>query len=122
MTIPFARLEIHSNRGASQELLLDRDLVSIGRAPDNTLVLNELAVSRYHARITRETDRYLITDLGSSNGTRVNDAELSPRTPMPLADGDIIRIRRVRVVCGFTAATGHGRAPYADTATPPASL
>jgi ABC-type multidrug transport system ATPase subunit/pSer/pThr/pTyr-binding forkhead associated (FHA) protein len=92
MTIPFAQLEIHSSSGASQEFLLDRDFVSIGRAPDNALVLNELAVSRYHARIAREADGYVITDLGSSNGTRVNDAELSPRTPMPLTDGDVIRI------------------------------
>lgn len=92
MTIPFAQLEIHSSSGASQEFLLDRDLVSIGRAPDNALILNEPAISRYHARIAREADRFLITDLGSSNGTRVNDAELPPRTARPLADGDVIRI------------------------------
>jgi ABC-type multidrug transport system ATPase subunit/pSer/pThr/pTyr-binding forkhead associated (FHA) protein len=92
MSIPFARLEIHSSSGTSQEFLLDCDLVGIGRAPDNALVLNEPAISRYHARITREADRYLITDLGSSNGTCVNNAELSPRLAQPLADGDIIRI------------------------------
>ncbi len=92
MATPLARLEIHSSSGPSQEFLLDRDLVGIGRAPDNALVLNDPAVSRYHARIVREANRYLITDLGSSNGTRVNDAELSPRTIQPLTDGDVIHI------------------------------
>ena len=92
MATPSARLEIHSSTGPSQQFLLDRDLVGIGRAPDNALVLNEPAISRYHARLARQGDRYLITDLGSSNGTRVNDIELPPRTAQPLADGDVIRI------------------------------
>jgi pSer/pThr/pTyr-binding forkhead associated (FHA) protein len=92
MATPLARLEIHSRSGTSEEILLDCDLLGIGRAPDNALVLNDPAVSRYHARIAREANRYLITDLGSSNGTRLNDAELPPRTARPLADGDVIHI------------------------------
>ena len=83
MTATLARLEIRSSSGASQELLLDRDLTVIGRAPDNALVLNEPAVSRYHARIAREADRYLITDLGSSNGTRLNDTLYARDAALP---------------------------------------
>ena len=104
MTVPRARLEIIGK--SKQEILLDHDLVSIGRGTDNTLVLDAPDVSRYQVEIAGNPDGYVITDLGSSYGTRVNDNDLLPRVPKPLIDGDIIRIGafELRFLTGVSAA------------------
>ena len=52
-------------------------------------------VSRNHARITVTQRRYQITDLGSSNGTFVNEERLTPHVPRLLSHGDQIRLGRV---------------------------
>lgn len=62
----------------------------IGRSVDdpNGLSLNEdTGVSRTHAQITYENGAFLITDLGSSNGTLVNGTKINPHTPIQLRDG-----------------------------------
>ncbi|RYG66211.1 FHA domain-containing protein, partial [bacterium] len=64
----------------------------IGRSSKNDLALDQEAVSRNHARITYDrTEGYRIKDLGSTNGTRVNDARLEGAH---LSDGDTIKIGR----------------------------
>lgn len=63
-----------------------RDLpvpVSIGREEGNTLRLNDERVSRYHAKVQVDDGDMILTDLGSTNGTRVN--------------GQVVEIRRLRV-------------------------
>lgn len=92
MSVPFAKLEACGGSDTNYDFLLNRDLISIGRAPDNNLVLSEPGVSRHHAQILKEADGYVITDLGSSSGTYINNQELLPRTLHSLADGDVIQI------------------------------
>ncbi|MBT8227173.1 MAG: FHA domain-containing protein [Dactylosporangium sp.] len=48
------------------------DRIRVGRAPDNTIVLDDLLVSRYHAELVRGAGAYQVVDLGSNNGTFVN--------------------------------------------------
>lgn len=52
--------------------MLGKDLVSVGRDPDNDLIINHPAVSRHHAEIERRDARFLVRDLSSSNGTFVS--------------------------------------------------
>jgi len=61
----------------------------LGRAPECDLVLDGAGVSRRHARILREADRFLLEDLGSANGTLVNGARAER---CPLEVGDELRI------------------------------
>jgi phage tail-like protein len=71
---------------------LDAPLVTIGRTPDNRLVLPHPLVSRRHAEI-RLTDRGpLLTDLGSSNGTFVNGDRLLANQPRLLPNGAVFQI------------------------------
>ena len=51
---------------------LNKDRVRLGRSKDNDLVLGDNTVSRHHAEIYRANGGYLISDLGSYNGTKVN--------------------------------------------------
>ncbi len=61
----------------------------LGRHPECEVVLSDPKVSRRHAELRPVRDGYELVDLGSSNGTRVDDAEV---TRHRLADGDRIRI------------------------------
>ncbi len=66
---------------------------TIGRV-GASLTLNEVSVSRLHAQITMDPQsrRYVITDMNSSNGTKVNGAPLSPGQPMYLINGSRVQI------------------------------
>ena len=50
----------------------DSDSISVGRDVENDIHINNLAVSRFHAKIHKEGEKYIIKDLGSANGTFVN--------------------------------------------------
>lgn len=63
---------------------------TIGRSPDNPIHIPERHVSREHAVISFRDGIFMITDLGSANGTFVNDKRLTD--PFPLAHGDVIRL------------------------------
>ncbi len=62
----------------------------LGRAADNAIRLEDPLVSAHHARISFAGGQWLVEDLGSRNGTRVN--ELPVDTPIALASGDIVQL------------------------------
>ena len=64
--------------------------VTIGRHPECDVVLNDQEVSRQHAEVRREDLDFLIVDLGSLNGTKVNGVGV--KEPRALQDGDTITI------------------------------
>ena len=68
-----------------ERLHLSEDVVTIGRMPGSTIVLNDPNASRRHAEIKAMGSGYVLLDLGSTNGSRVNGARVSTHT---LADGD----------------------------------
>ena len=67
---------------------------TIGRTDDNAVLLSDASVSRNHAKVIVDGGRYVVTDLGSSNGTRVNSFEV--RQPTLLNPGDVVRFGSVR--------------------------
>ena len=68
---------------------LEDALTSIGRDAVNTITVNDAGVSRRHAVIERYDERVLVRDLGSKNGTYVNDDEVRERD---LSDGDLVYV------------------------------
>ena len=64
--------------------------VTIGRGPNNHICIPERHVSRQHAVIRAANGAFILVDLGSANGTFVNEQLL--QGPFPLADGDVIRL------------------------------
>jgi hypothetical protein len=56
--------------GTVHELI--EDLITIGRGPDNTIVINDPSVSTRHVQLERAGETYRLKDLNSTNGTRVN--------------------------------------------------
>ncbi|HXQ74750.1 MAG TPA: FHA domain-containing protein [Pyrinomonadaceae bacterium] len=85
----FAKLIVVQPGRPSREFEIVGDRLTIGRALDNTISLEgDTNVSRYHAEIERRGDTFRISDLGSSNGTTVNDKLVD--FEQQLKDGDLI--------------------------------
>lgn len=76
--------------GEGQRIVIEQQPLIIGREDTCDVVIPDRQVSRQHARVRLEMDRYLLEDLGSKNGTFVNGQELAG--PYPLQDGDEIQI------------------------------
>jgi len=84
-----ARLILESGLGKI-EYPLDAPVVTIGRSRSNDISLEDTRVSRHHARIVRDARGFLIEDLNSRNGTRVDDRAV--RDSAMLTDGAVVRI------------------------------
>jgi pSer/pThr/pTyr-binding forkhead associated (FHA) protein len=74
---------------------LARDIVMIGRAPLNHMVIDHPTVSAQHAVLLRTGDSYSLKDLNSTNGTQINGDFV---TDAELKDGDTIRFGSVTAV------------------------
>ncbi|MCL4238018.1 MAG: FHA domain-containing protein [Anaerolineae bacterium] len=75
--------------GASYALL---PLTTLGRAPTNTIVLDDSFCSQEHALVTRRDGQWWLEDRDSSNGTRLNGQPV--REPVVLSSGDVIGVGR----------------------------
>jgi sigma-B regulation protein RsbU (phosphoserine phosphatase) len=73
-----------------QTFPLEEGTAVLGRNPDCDIVLDSIAVSRHHARLTCVGDNYYVEDLASRNGTLVNGRAVVDR--QPLSDGDQLGI------------------------------
>ena len=83
------KLVILKNGAAVSEVALEARSMIIGRDSRSDILLNDLSVSRRHARLTYIYNEYCLEDLNSTNGTILND---QPVTKRILNHGDILRI------------------------------
>ena len=84
-----AKLILTFNKQVIREYPFDKDGITVGRNEDNAIVIDNLAVSGFHARIDRAGSEYILTDLQSTNGTFVNDQKVASHK---LSHGDNIVI------------------------------
>ena len=84
-----ALLTFESGPFAGRIVALPSQMVSVGRAPDNEVVVGDPATSGHHGRIEVRNGCFWISDLGSTNGTLVNG---EPVIEKQLSDGDMIAI------------------------------
>lgn len=116
-----AFIHVVGNDGRVFEYPLQQDRITIGRSKDCDITLADSTVSRNHAAITKTPEGYVLTDLGSFNGTKVNGVSIQTAL---LRHEDQIIIGRSRL----TFVTGQSEksfrtdsiilAPETDTATP----
>lgn len=95
--------DLHSGRGllvvrsgaqSGARYSLDSE-TSIGRHPDSTICLDDVTVSRRHAQINLKDGKYIVRDLGSLNGTYVNQMRIDD---FALEQGDELQVGKYRMV------------------------
>lgn len=94
--MPFA-LRIQERGGPSRVQVVAKDVVFIGRREDNDVVLPYAFVSARHNRIFRRDGALYVEDMGSTNGTLVNEETLSPMVPRVLRPEDVLQIERIAI-------------------------
>ena len=88
-------LVIRAGGGREGEAVgLTGDVLTIGRSPHSDLFLDDVTVSRHHARIIRDENDFLVEDLNSLNGTYVNRKRVGRHR---LSDGDELQIGKYKL-------------------------
>lgn len=87
-----SRLTIFRDDAFLEEHVLMRAIVALGRHPENDIVLDDRTLSRFHARLERRADRYVVVDLGAQNGIYLNGNRITGECE--LAPGDRIGMGR----------------------------
>jgi len=98
-----AKITLKYEASVIKEIPLRKPQVSIGRAPDNDIVIDNLAVSGHHAKLLVEEGRFMVEDLSSMNGTFLNNQRIRRS---PLKNGDEVLIGKH---CLVFADEGHGQ-------------
>jgi hypothetical protein len=107
LTLGGARVNLHIIRSGQILPLAGPGEYIVGRVSDGQSILPDIdlepynayksGVSRLHARIKIEDKTMWITDLGSANGTHVNNKKLEPHHEYPLGDKDVVRLGRFSI-------------------------
>jgi pSer/pThr/pTyr-binding forkhead associated (FHA) protein len=90
-----AMVFIHRGPSRGARFLITSDGSTIGRAPASDIFLDDVTVSRTHATIKRDGDRFLFTDSGSLNGSYINNKQSSSHQ---LSTGDEIQIGKFHML------------------------
>jgi hypothetical protein len=88
-SLPPAWLTLYRpTRGQPMRLL--HSPIHIGRHLSNEIIVNDRRVSRHHAEIRYERDQFVLYDLSSTNGVKING--VATRQPVPLRNNDVITV------------------------------
>ena len=93
--IPFLRIAYPE--GGEDLLKLEGQLWTAGRDASCEIAINSPHMSRRHFELSRNDGGYFVTDLGSSNGTKVNNESIPAHEPVRLDSGDEIRVQNITV-------------------------
>lgn len=118
------RIQFTTPDGASGALELDAERMTLGRSDDNQLVISDDSVSSHHGEVTFDGASWTLTDLGSTNGTklggsRVEAISLAPGTAFQLGnvnctfvgDGEEASYSAPTITVS-TPSSGYGSHPY----------
>lgn len=89
------RITVAQGPAAGASLDTEKDIIRIGSAPDNDLVVADPAVSRYHLEVHKRDGEYVLEDAGSTNGTfvgelRVKEATIRRRGEIQVGDSTLL--------------------------------
>jgi hypothetical protein len=114
-----AILGVQAGPRSGEEIAVRSPVLTLGQGSQNDIVLADDSVSTTHARLEYAAGSWLLTDLGSTNGTYVEGTRLAPNTPTPLAYGSQVRFGGLRLAFQAVAAADPDAARASYTAPPP---
>jgi pSer/pThr/pTyr-binding forkhead associated (FHA) protein len=111
--VPVLRIELALKGRSIKKFKFTQASVTIGRDPDADIVLDNMGVSRIHARIECVDGTCFVRDEGSSNGTFVNGSRADNQR---LIDQDVISIGKFSLLVAIAAGAGDAQRPEPRTA------
>jgi pSer/pThr/pTyr-binding forkhead associated (FHA) protein len=112
-----SKLVLKFENSVLKEVPVGSSEVSIGRSPENGLVIDNPAVSHYHARVFQEEGRLMLEDFGSLNGTFVNGQRVKMVTLKP---GDSVMVGKHTIVVTESREASGGLVSWNGDARPAA--
>jgi pSer/pThr/pTyr-binding forkhead associated (FHA) protein len=103
------KMKSGAKAGTTKSVVLEDEVITFGRDQTCQVVLAQQAVSRNHARISKDGTLFFLEDLGSSFGTEVNGQKLPKGEKRLLRNGDIIAIAQFDVTFDRVADVGNGQ-------------
>ena len=89
------KLLLKFNAAVIKEIPLDKPAITVGRKPDNDVVIDNPAISSHHCKVVMKGDTYYVEDLESTNGTFVNEKRV---VKSGLHDQDVIGVAKHALV------------------------
>ena len=90
-------MTIQGPKQSRQEIAIDQALMRIGRSPTSEFVLEDPKASRTHIELRKVGNNLTVTDVGSSNGTLLNEKRMNPHQAVVLCSGDEILIGKTKI-------------------------
>lgn len=115
--VPYLLVTAGSGRGQTFEL---RGEANLGRSRSSAIALSDSKVSRNHARLDPVRSTYILTDLGSANGTFVNGVRITQ--PVRLRDGDLLQVGDTQLIFHTRPGAHSPQASRAAEYSPPSSV
>ena len=91
----FGMLQVTTPGGAARDVPIDLPSLLVGRSDDNGVALDDVSVSRRHARIVIEGGNLLVEDLGSASGTFIDGHRIPPHSPSLVEPNQTLRFGNV---------------------------
>jgi hypothetical protein len=119
------RFVIRSGPVVGKVFPLEAQEIYIGREPTNMIVINDIQVSRRHAKMELRGSAYLIQDLGSTNGTFVNGRRLSgtqalnPGDTVELGESIVLAYELAKDLNATVVSSGHSHVPVQEPVPAP---
>jgi pSer/pThr/pTyr-binding forkhead associated (FHA) protein len=82
-------IELKFNNAVLKTIETDKEIITIGRNVKNDIQIDNLSVSKQHARIVKHQGNYFIEDMKSTNGTYLNEKKI---TKQKLTNNDVVTI------------------------------
>ena len=93
----FLYIKMLSGKSSGRSFLLNQSPMTVGRDPASHVAITDDTTSWRHAMFKQEDMKWFLRDLGSSNGTFLNDKRLEPNQPHPIQAGDRLKFGDILV-------------------------
>ena len=100
MTLPI-KLESVYKGGTSKIAVVDRGVISIGRSQDNAIAVDSVSVSRSHGEFVCTGSHWIYKDLGSTNGSFINDVRLQPGHFKLVRNRDMVSLSNFHIAVSY---------------------
>ena len=105
------KLELKFKKKVLKKIETEKPEIIIGRSPSTDIQIDNLAVSKHHARFVKQKDRYAVEDLNSTNGTFLNDGKI---TRAILKHKDIVAVGKHTLVIHYNNETREPTQDFGD--------